>query len=93
MMIEQNDNIHRHHMIKRYAMRTIIDLTESDRESLDALSRQLGISRAEAIRRAVADFLRSHQPATDAEMFGIWRDRDEDAIAYENRVRSEWNRR
>jgi metal-responsive CopG/Arc/MetJ family transcriptional regulator len=74
-------------------MRTIIDLPESDRETLDTLSRKLGISRAEAVRRAVAEFLKSHRSASDDELFGIWRNRNEDALVYEDRVRAEWNRR
>jgi len=74
-------------------MRTIIDLPETDREALDLLSRQLGISRAEAVRRAVAEFLKSHGPASDDDLFGIWRNRNEDALDYEDRVRAEWNRR
>jgi metal-responsive CopG/Arc/MetJ family transcriptional regulator len=74
-------------------MRTIIDLPESDRETLDALSRQLGISRAEAVRRAVAEFLKSHRTGSDDEIFGIWRHRSEDALTYEDRIRAEWDRR
>ena len=74
-------------------MRTIIDLPESDRETLDLLSRQLGISRAEAVRRAVAQFLKSHRPASDDDLFGIWRHRNEDALDHEDRVRAEWNHR
>jgi len=74
-------------------VRTIIDLPESDRETLDAFSRQLGISRAEAVRRAVAEFLKAHRTACDDELFGIWRSRNEDALAYEDRIRAEWHRR
>ena len=74
-------------------MRTIIDLPESDRETLDLLSRQLGISRAEAVRRAIAEFLKSHRSVSDDDLFGVWRNRNEDALDYEDRVRAEWNRR
>ena len=74
-------------------MRTIVDLPETDRESLDALSRRLGISRAEAVRRAISEYLRTHRPARDGELFGIWRKREEDALAYEDRIRAEWQRR
>ena len=74
-------------------MRIIIGLPESDRETLDALSRQLGISRAEAVRRAVAEFLKAHRTACDDALFGIWRSRNENALAYEDRTRVEWHRR
>lgn len=70
-------------------MRTIIDLPESDRKTLNLLGRQLGISGAEAVRRAVAEFLKSHRPASDDALFGIWRNRKEDALDYEDRVRAE----
>ena len=74
-------------------MRTIVDLPESDRDSLDALSRRLGISRAEAVRQAVSEYLKAHRPARDGELFGIWRKREEDSLAYEDHIRAEWQRR
>ncbi|MCA1780477.1 MAG: ribbon-helix-helix protein, CopG family [Xanthomonadaceae bacterium] len=74
-------------------MRTIIDLPESDRDSLDALSRRLGISRAAAVRQAVSEYLKTHRPARDDELFGIWRKREEDSLDYEDRIRAEWQRR
>ena len=73
-------------------MRTIIELPEADRESLDELSRRLGISRAEAIRRAVSAYMRLHRTPANDEVFGIWHDRQEDALAYEDRIRAEWHR-
>ena len=74
-------------------MRTIINLPDSDRETLDKLCRKLGISHAEAVRRAVSEYLQAHRTVTDDELFGIWRDHDEDALAYEDRVRADWQGR
>ena len=74
-------------------MRTIIDLPESDRDALDTLSRRLGISRAEAVRQAISEYLKAHRPASDDELFGIWRKREEDSLAYEDQIRAEWQRR
>jgi metal-responsive CopG/Arc/MetJ family transcriptional regulator len=74
-------------------MRTIIDLPDAHRDALDALSQRLGISRAEAVRRAVAEFLQAHRDDAGSGLFGIWRDRGEDALAVEDRIRDEWARR
>lgn len=74
-------------------MRTTIDLSESDCEALDALSRQLGISRVETVRRAVSVYLKAHQTFLDHDLFGIWQSRNEDALRYEDRIRAEWHRR
>ncbi|MDP4881166.1 MAG: ribbon-helix-helix domain-containing protein, partial [Cyanobium sp. MAG_137] len=42
------------------SMRTIIDLPETDRERLDSLCRQRGLSRAEGLRQALRSWL-DHQ--------------------------------
>jgi hypothetical protein len=58
-------------------MRTIIDLPDTDRERLDSLCRQRGLSRAEGLRQSV---------------FGLWRNRPEDSLSLERTLRSEWER-
>jgi metal-responsive CopG/Arc/MetJ family transcriptional regulator len=72
-------------------VRTIVDIPEKDRGALDAMARRLGISRAELVRRAIERFLadvsRSRQEA-----FGIWKDRSEDGVTYQGRLRDEWHR-
>lgn len=73
-------------------MRTIIDLPQ---EQIDALDRLRGNerSRAAVIREAVALYL-EQRTASFAELpaFGIWRDRRIDSLAYEDNLRSEWQR-
>jgi metal-responsive CopG/Arc/MetJ family transcriptional regulator len=72
-------------------MRTIIDLPPSDIDALDALCRREGISRAEAIRRAVAQHLLANRTG-DADMaFGLWRARPVDGLRYQRRLRREWD--
>jgi Arc/MetJ-type ribon-helix-helix transcriptional regulator len=71
-------------------MRTIIDLPEQSRQQLDALCRQRGISRAEAIRQALALWLQQQQ-SDHASVFGLWRDRPEDALALQDALRQEWS--
>ena len=73
-------------------MRTIIDLPEAHIEALDALCRRDGISRAEAIRRAVAAHLEGERRPEPGAAFGLWKRRPVDALAYERRLRREWER-
>jgi Ribbon-helix-helix protein, copG family len=51
--------------------RTIVDLPSAQIRDLDARCRALGISRAEAVRRAVHAFLNVRSPL-DEEGFGLW---------------------
>ena len=71
-------------------MRTIIDLPDAAREALDALCRRDGISRAEAVRRAVATLVRLARASGPDPAFGLWRGRAVDGLAYERRLRQEW---
>jgi metal-responsive CopG/Arc/MetJ family transcriptional regulator len=52
--------------------RTIIDIPSSQLRDLDALCKTHGISRAEAVRRAVDEFLRT-TTSVDSEGFGLWK--------------------
>lgn len=54
--------------------RTIVDIPSSQLRDLDALCKTHGISRAEAVRRAVDEFLKS-TTSGDADGFGLWKGR------------------
>lgn len=73
-------------------MRTIIDLPEADRDRLDAYCRQRGVSRAQALREALALWLEQQQP-DHQQVFGLWRERPGDALSQERALRQEWDRR
>jgi hypothetical protein len=73
-------------------MRTIIDLPDADRAALDAQCRQRGLSRAEAIRQALRLWLQQQRPSSEA-VFGLWGDRDQDALALQQALRDEWSSR
>lgn len=73
-------------------MRTVIDLPDEQVEPLKALADRMQVSRAELVRRAVADYLCRHRPARGDAAFGLWQDRGEDGVAYQERLRSEWDR-
>ena len=74
-------------------MRTIIELPSDQIEALDALCHRDGISRAEAIRRAVARHLQAERAAEPDRAFGLWRARPVDGLRYERRLRREWDAR
>jgi metal-responsive CopG/Arc/MetJ family transcriptional regulator len=79
-------------MSRTVIMRTVVDLPDEQIEPLKALAQQMKLSRAELVRRAVADYLRRHRPAENDAAFGLWRDRGEDGVAYQERLRSKWDR-
>jgi len=71
------------------AMRTIVDIPKQDIQGLDALCGREHISRAEAIRRAVVDYLKVHQGDADA-AFGLWQRRHQAGLTYQDDIRDEW---
>lgn len=70
-------------------MRTIIELPEEQVGALREICEREGISRAEAIRRAVRAYTRK-RAGNVADAFGLWKDREVDGLTYEDRVRREW---
>jgi metal-responsive CopG/Arc/MetJ family transcriptional regulator len=71
-------------------MRTIIDLPERNIAALEKICAKEGISRAEAIRRAVDAYLANTRTSDGDDIFGMWRDRDIDGLEYQRQIRSEW---
>ena len=76
-------------------MRTIVDLPEDQIAALDRYGRREGISRAEALRRAVAAFVPTKQHSkpdlTTHPAFGSSkRYRKEDSVITVRRLREEW---
>ena len=70
-------------------MRTIVDIPDEELRELEDFCRRQGISRAEGMRRAVREYLAQDESAFD-EAFGIWKDRGEDGVEYQRRLRAEW---
>jgi len=70
-------------------MRTIVEIPDHDIQGLDMLCGREHISRAEAIRRAVAGYLKVNQGDADV-AFGLWQGRGIDALSYQNDIRDEW---
>ena len=78
-------------------MRIAVDIPDEQLEALTAIASHEGVSRAALIRLAIADLLvAKRKTATDdaiAAAFGLWADREEDGLAYQERLRSEWEGR
>jgi metal-responsive CopG/Arc/MetJ family transcriptional regulator len=73
-------------------MRTIIDIPKHILDEIDVLARDQKISRAEAVRRAMAEYLEKRPRSRPDAAFGIWKSRKIDPLAYEDAIRGEWNR-
>ena len=70
-------------------MRTIVEIPDQNIQALDAICGREKISRAEAVRRAVTDYLARHKGDGDA-AFGLWQNRGKDSLSYQNDLRDEW---
>jgi len=76
-------------------MRTIIELPADQLAALDAWRAARGVSRAEAVRRAVAMLLDDDDArlaAIDAAC-GLWKGRVRDGLEEQERLRAEWDGR
>jgi metal-responsive CopG/Arc/MetJ family transcriptional regulator len=71
-------------------MRTIIDLPPNQVVSLDEICKRERLSRAEVIRRAVAQYIQKHRLCPSDEAFGLWRDREVEGVSYQRKLRREW---
>ena len=67
-----------------------MDLPDEQLKALAEICRRQGISRAEAVRRAVAEFASRRAAPSADEAFGLWRRRGVDGLAYQRRLRREW---
>lgn len=74
-------------------MRTIIDLPAEQLQALARVCELEKISRAEAVRRAVAGWVAAAAPPPSAEVgFGVWRHKKLKARQHVDRLRAEWER-
>jgi metal-responsive CopG/Arc/MetJ family transcriptional regulator len=73
-------------------MRTIVDIPAKLLEELDTLAEREKISRAEAVRRAMSEYLAKRRSSRPDAAFGIWKSKKLDALAYEDSLRDEWRR-
>ena len=79
-------------------MRTIIELEESQASRLDAWAKSQRLSRAEAVRRAVAQLLEraAPKPGSAGTGFGLWAQGqavppERDGLTLQQALREEWD--
>jgi len=75
-----------------YHMRTIIDIPPNMLEEIDEVAKREKISRAEAVRRAMTEFLHKRSRRKPNAAFGIWKSKNIDALHYEDALRNEWKK-
>lgn len=72
-------------------MRVTVDLPHEQLVALSGYCESEGITRAEAVRRAVRLLLAFGMEEDLTSAFGAWRDKDIDGVAYQRAIRAEWN--
>jgi len=72
-------------------MRTIIDLPDDQISALTEICKAHGISRAEAVRRAVAEMLGKEKSSGREEAFGAWTWDGGDSAEFVRKIRKEWD--
>jgi len=77
-------------MYDNVIMRTIVDLPDEQVRLLAALCAARGISRAEAVRRAVAKLLAEEQRPGRERAFGAWSGKGIDSTTMIRGLRGEW---
>ncbi len=87
-------------------MRTIVDIPEASLQQLAIICQKEDISRAEAVRRAVDEYVVTYQPSVEEkraedekilrETSGAWKDdpfwKGKDSVEYIRALRAEWDR-
>ncbi|TLD69524.1 ribbon-helix-helix protein, CopG family [Phragmitibacter flavus] len=73
-------------------MRTIVDLPDEQLGALSAMCAREGISRAEAIRRALSAMLVEKSARGRDEAFGAWKKKKVDSRELVDKMREEWDR-
>lgn len=76
-------------------MRTLIDIPDAMINDLREMSNNLSVSRAELVRRAVAEFLaKQSRESQTVDAFGLWGGKKtalpKDGSAYQEKLRNEW---
>ena len=78
-------------------MRVAVDLRDDQLAALQVLCAEEGISRAEAVRRAIDGFLPRRPTEEDRaqmlESFGAWKHMKLDGLEYTRAIREEWDDR
>ena len=74
-------------------MRTIVEIPDEIIKSLDRITTSEKRSRASLIREAIGEYLKQRALPPAEAAFGLWKPSKEDGIAYQTRLRGEWDRK
>jgi metal-responsive CopG/Arc/MetJ family transcriptional regulator len=77
-------------MYQDIAMRTLVDIGDTEIEELDQIARSENVSRASLIRLAVRDYLDRNAKQQQAAAFGLWAGNNGDGLEFQEKIRSEW---
>jgi hypothetical protein len=70
----------------------LADIPEEHLALLDRVSEERSVPRADLIREAISLFLEPHPPPRPIVGIGLWKDHPEEGLAYQERLRAEWDR-
>jgi len=73
-------------------MRTIVDIPDDLINDLTELCAREKKSRSALIRKAISEYLKTHTAIKFDEAFGIWKKKAVNAMRFEKKLRSEWER-
>lgn len=71
--------------------RTIINLQDTLLDQLSEMAENAHISRSELIRQALQTYLEQQAPKAAPNVFGLWKNKRVDGLAFQNKQRSEWD--
>jgi len=78
-------------------MRTLVDIPEGSLQALNTMAKAKKVSRAELVREAISEYVKSHERQKTGEGImksaGAWGKDFEDGLAYQLRLRAEWDDR
>lgn len=70
--------------------RILVDLPESQVDDLAVIVEAEQRPRAAVIRDAIEAYISQRKRALGTEVFGLWKSRKTDGLAYQQELRSEW---
>lgn len=70
--------------------RILVDLPDSQVDDLAAIVEAEQRPRAAVIRDAIEAYIAEHKRALGTDVFGLWKGKKLDGLAYQQELRSEW---
>nr|WP_285847349.1 ribbon-helix-helix protein, CopG family [Cupriavidus pauculus] len=70
--------------------RILVDLPDAQVEELAVIVEAEHRPRAAVIRDAIEAYISQHKRAMGSDVFGLWKGKQIDGLAYQQKLRSEW---